>query len=204
MRSTSASTSSSVAAISSWVITARQREIGAHGLGGTDPHAVDELLLVLTRRGQVLRDRHAQALFLEPVREIVEASLHLVVDERSSGTSSGTSAAAASKIFSRIAIDACTRAYMSRRVRTSSCSASTVSNSLTSLDPLVGELGEHLLLGVLHEHLERDFVAGALAEALGELVVELQDVAGALAVQLLVELGHDDARSPPRRGSRWR
>ena len=61
-------------------------------------------------------------------------------------------------------------------------------------DPLVGELGQHLLLGLLDQHLERDFVAGALAEALGQRVVELEDVAGALAVQLLVELRHDDAR----------
>ena len=80
-------------------------------------------------------------------------------------------------------------------MRTSSRSASTVSNSLTSLDPLVGELGEHLLLGVLDEHPEGDLFAGALAEALGQRVVELEDVAGPLAVQLLVELRHDDPRA---------
>ncbi len=38
-------------------------------------------------------------------------------------------------------------------------------------------------------------VAGALAEALGQRVVELEDVAGALAVQLLVELRDHDART---------
>ena len=37
-----------------------QREVGAHRLGGADPHAVDELLLVLAGRGEVLRDRHAR------------------------------------------------------------------------------------------------------------------------------------------------
>ena len=61
--------------------------------------------------------------------------------------------------------------------------------------PLVGDLGEHLALGVLHEHLERHLVAGAFAEALGEHGVELEDVAGALAVQLGVELGHQDRRA---------
>ena len=62
-------------------------------------------------------------------------------------------------------------------------------------DPLVGELGQHLALRLLHQHLEGHFVAGALAEPLGQRVVELEDVAGALAAELLVELGHDDARA---------
>ena len=62
-------------------------------------------------------------------------------------------------------------------------------------DPLVGELGQHLLLGVLHEHPERDLFPRALAEALGELLGELEDVAGLLAAQLDVE-GRDEHPGP--------
>ena len=40
-----------------------------------------------------------------------------------------------------------------------------------------------------------DLVAGLLAEALGQHVGELEDVAGPLAAQLVVELGDDHARA---------
>ena len=43
------------------------------------------------------------------------------------------------------------------------------------VDPFVGEVGQHLLLRVLHEHAEVDRFAGALAEPLGELGAELED-----------------------------
>ena len=56
--------------------------------------------------GMVMPD----ALLLEPVGEVVEAALHLLVDERRRGSRSSTSAAAASSTFSRTRICACTRA----------------------------------------------------------------------------------------------
>ena len=75
-------------------------------------------------------------------------------------------------------------------------SASAVSNSLTSEAHSSVTRGEHLALGLLDEHLERDLLARALAEALGEVGVELEDVAGALAVELGVELGHHQVADP--------
>ena len=59
------------------------------------------------------------------------------------------------------------------------------------VDPLVGQLGKHLLLRFLHDHAERRLLPGAVAEALGQRRVELEDRAGTRAVQLRVELGHD-------------
>ena len=59
------------------------------------------------------------------------------------------------------------------------------------VDPLVGEVGQHLVLRFLHEHAERRLFAGAVAEAFGQRRGELEDRAGTRAVELLVELGHD-------------
>ena len=70
-----------------------------------------------------------------------------------------------------------------------------MSNSLISPTHSSVISGKDLALGVLHQHLEGDFVAGALAEALGQRVVELEDVARALPPQLVVELVHDDPRT---------
>ena len=59
-----------------------QREVGADRLAGRLAQGVDELLLVLAGHGQVLRDRQALHLLLEAVRHVVQAALHLLVDER--------------------------------------------------------------------------------------------------------------------------
>ena len=171
-----------------------QRQVGAHGLGGSDAHAGDELLLVLAGGGEVLRDRHAQALLLEPVREVVQAPLHLVVHERLGHLLGHERGGGLEDLLP----------HRHRGLHAGvhvEAGAHVVLQCLDGVEladlahPFVGELGEHLLLRVLHQDLEGDLVAGALTEALGQRVVELQDVAGALAVQLLVELGHDDPRA---------
>ena len=95
-RSISASSSSSVASISSCTITARSAEVGEHRLGGAVAHAVDELLLVLAGGGEVLRDRHARPCSSSRcTRSWRRRSISCCTS--GSGTSSGTSAAAASK-----------------------------------------------------------------------------------------------------------
>ena len=55
--------------------------------------------------------------------------------------------------------------------------------------------GSNFALRLFHQHLERHLVTGTLGEALGKRVVELEDVARTLAAQLVVELGHHDARA---------
>ena len=56
--------------------------------------------------------------------------------------------------------------------------------------PLVGDVGEELLLHLLDEDLDGDVVTLVAA---GDRRVELEDVAGLGAAQLLVELGHHRA-----------
>ena len=84
---------------------------------------------------------------------------------------------------------------MSRRVRTSSSSAATVSNSLTSATHSSVSSGSTFCLASLTSTWNADLCTGAFTEALGQRVDELEDVAGALAVQLVVELRDHDART---------
>ena len=171
-----------------------QREIRTHRAGRAFAHAVDERLLILARSRQILRDGEARRLLFEPVREIVQTTLHLLAHERV-GNVVGDElrcrrqhlvAYQELRLHPRVEVE--TGAHVvAQRVD---------GFELADLgDPLVGELGQHLALRVLHQHLEGHFVAGALAEPLGKRVVELEDVAGALAAELLVELRHDDART---------
>ena len=70
----------------------------------------------------------------------------------------------------------------------SSRSASTVSNSLTSATHSSVSSGSTFFLVSFTSTRKETASPGLLAEALGQLVVEEEDVAGLLAVQLLVEL----------------
>ena len=70
-------------------------------------------------------------------------------------------------------------------------SSSAVSNSLTSAAHSSVISGSTLRLASFTSTWNDTSVAGLVAEALGQHRVELEDVAGALAVQLGVELGHE-------------
>ena len=72
-------------------------------------------------------------------------------------------------------------------------SSSTVSNSLASSTHSSLSSGSTFCFASFTSTRKRDLFAGALAEALGQRRVELEDRAGTRAVQLLVELGNDHA-----------
>ena len=59
------------------------------------------------------------------------------------------------------------------------------------VDPLVGDVGQHLLLRFLHDDAERRLFARAVAEPFGQRRGELEDRARTRAAELFVELGHD-------------
>ena len=112
---------------------------------------LDELLLRLAGGLEVLLERHA--LRGEPHAEVLQAVLDLA-STSGSGASSSTSSASAIAALSRSAICACS-------LRTPRDARREVGPQLVDrvelghlVGPLVGDLGEHLLLDVLHDHPE--------------------------------------------------
>ena len=90
-------------------------------------------------------------LMRQPVREILDAPARLARRRALGGASTGTRSAAASSTLSRTAICACSFCIISRRLRMSARSSSTRVELARLVDPLVGELGQHLLLRFLDD-----------------------------------------------------
>ena len=133
----------------------------------------------------------ARALVRQPVREIFDAPARLVVDERFGGGSIGTRSAAASSTLSRSAICACSCCIVSRRLRMSARSSSTVSNSLASSTHSSVSSGSTFCFASFTMHAELRVLAGELAEAFGQRRGELEDRAG-LACRAVARRARDD------------
>ena len=65
------------------------------------------------------------------------------------------------------------------------------------LHPLVGDPGEAPRAHFLDEHLEGHLLSGPVPESLGQLVIELEDLAGTLPLELGVELGNQRPATHP-------
>ena len=196
----SASTSSSLATSSSWAATALRGQVGFHGLGRLDPHVVDEWSSVWPRGRQVLLDRGS--LVVEAVDEVVEPALHLLLDQRLGDVDVDRPPTVSSRL-SRTASWPWIRRTVSIRLRMSASQVLQGVELAGLLDPLVGGFGEDLALDLLDQNLEGDLLAGPLAPALGEDVVEPDDVAGRLPLELARRAWGHEVGARPRRGSRW-
>src|SRR5207245_1210840 len=108
------------------------------------------LYSILTGGGEVLRDRHAQPLLLEPVGEVVQAALHLAVDERLGnvvGDERGSS-------FEDLLPHRHRGLHAGIHVEAGAHVALQPFDGVELADlahPLVGELRQHLLLGLLDQ-----------------------------------------------------
>ena len=176
-----------------------QRQVGEHGPNRTFAHVVDERLGLLTGGLQVLFER--RVLMRQTVREIFDAPTRLVVDEhfrRGNRHEIGDR-------FQHLVASPLRLQLLHRLEPLADVGAQLVDGvELARLvDPLVGELGQHLVLRFLHDHAERRVFAGAVAEAFGQRRGELEDRAGtrrAVARRARAR----PCRSRRDRGSRWR
>ena len=192
IRSISASTSSSVAAISSCATTARSARSARTASVGAAAHAVDELLLVLAGGREVLRDRHARPCSSSRwTRSCRRRSISCSTS--GSGTSMATSCggglehllphrhlglhlavqveAGADVVAQRLdGVELADLARPTRRwARAAPCFLASFTRTWNATSS-----------------------PARSPKRSGSVVVELEDVAGALAAQLLVELRHDD------------
>ena len=169
-----------------------QGQVGPHRGGGPLAQAGEEGLLVLAGGREVLLDRGA--LVAQPVGEVLEAAPQLLVDE---GLGHLDVDEAGDGLEDLVAQRHLALHLADQLEAPAHVAAQLVDGvELARLGrPLVVGGGQDLALGLLDEDLERDFLAVALAEALVEDGVELEDVARPLAAQLDVELGHEHPRA---------
>ena len=194
-RSISASSSSSVASISSCATTARSARSARTASVGPRADAVDELLLVLAGRGEVLRDRHPDRPAPRAGARGRAGGAPSPVDQRLGGVDRARARRRPRAPCPASTIWACTCAYRSRRC------AHVVAQRLDGLeladlgDPLVGELGEHLLLASFTSTWKATSSPARSPKRSGSVSVNLRMSPGRLPRSSSSSFGHDDPRA---------
>ena len=155
-----------------------QRQVGLDGAVGSLAHLGDERLGLLTRRREVLVD--GDALVCKAVFEVAQPAADRGIDERLGDLDRHEVGDRGEDLVAHEHLRLDLGGELEPGPQISAQRVDRV--ELTHLgDPLVSGVGKHLALRRLHEHLEGDLLPGLFSEPLGQRVVELQDVAEALA-----------------------